>query len=100
MIPNRTKSLENVYDLAYSPLNSAKLSCSSEVILCFINAVMPTAKKLPRSGLLIFDPSETLYVRPPTKPVNNKVLVVCLSSNNTKVYLKSGADLELLLANI
>ena len=35
LIPNWTKSQES-FDLAYSPLNSAKLSCSSEVTFVHI----------------------------------------------------------------
>ena len=34
-IPNQAKYLEPFYGLVYSPLNSAKLSCSSEVTLTY-----------------------------------------------------------------
>ena len=36
LIPNRTKYLDHFMTVAYSPLNSAKLSTSSDVTLTFL----------------------------------------------------------------
>ena len=100
IIPNRTKSLEHFYGLAYSPLNSAKLSCSSEVILCFINAVMPTAKNF--LGPVCWystQPKPYTYVLL-TKPINNKVFGGFASHQIMRKFTLRAVDLQLLLANI
>ena len=101
LIPNRTKSLEHFYGLAYSSLNSAKLTCSNEVILCFINAtVMPTAKNF--LGPVCWystQPKPYTYVLP-TKPVNNKVFGGFASHQIMRKFILRAVDLQLLLANI
>ena len=62
---------------------------------CYANS-----QKLPRSGLLIFDPTETLYVLPPTKPVNNKVFGGFASHQIMRKFTLRAVNLQLLLANI